>query len=127
MTIDTKPALMRRVVRASAVTAGLALGSLVTPALAAPPDGGPWEQTDSGSSLQTLAFLLGVPLLVFLVLALLTYLPSMVRGQSSEPALAFGEKPEWFGGPRKGVDAARSGSTAADTEQTDKGGASARW
>jgi hypothetical protein len=124
MTIDTNPAPARRVLRASAVTLGLALGSLAAPALAAPPQA--WEEPDNGPLLNDLLFLLGVPLLVFVVLALLVYLPSMVRRQSSQPALAFGERPEWFGGPRKGVDST-TGSERTAENPTDRGGASARW
>ncbi len=115
--------------RASAVTLGLALGSLAAPALAAPPDA--WEDPENGPLLNDLLFLLGVPLLVFMLLALLVYLPSMMRRQSSQNGLAFGERPEWFGGPRKGVDSAGgtgSDSSAAGADQpSDKGGASARW
>ena len=126
MTIDTNPAVARRVLRASAVTLGLALGTLAAPALAAPPDTDTWEQSDSGALINDLLFLIGVPVLVFVVLALLVYLPSMVRRQSSEPALAFGERPEWFGGPRKGVDSA-AGDDGNEERASDKGGASARW
>ena len=127
MTIDSKSALSRRVARLSAVSLGLALGSLAAPALAAPPEA--WEEADNGSLLNDLLFLLGVPVLVFVVLALLVYLPSMMRRQAGEPALAFSERPEWFGGPRKGVDAATTGgSHRADADEaSDRGGASARW
>lgn len=125
MTIDTKSALSRRVARAAAVSLGLALGSLAAPALAAPPEA--WEEPDNGPLLDDLLFLLGVPLLVFVLLTLAVYLPSMMRRRESEPALAFRESPEWFGGPRKGVDAA-GGSHRADSGQpSDKGGASAQW
>lgn len=76
--------------------------------------------------LNNLLFLVGVPILVFVLLTLLTYLPSMMKRHSSDPALAFRERPEWFGGPRKGVGA--GGSTAAgDTDAAEKGGSSARW
>jgi hypothetical protein len=124
MTIDTTPHRSRRLLRTAAVTFGLTLGSLAAPAFAAPPEA--WNEPDNGSTLGHLLFLLGVPLLVFLVLALLVYLPSMMRRQSSQPTLAFHERSEWFGGPRKGV----GGATAAgdtETDPSDKGGASARW
>jgi hypothetical protein len=128
MTIDTNPSASstpaRRALRASAVALGLTLGSLAAPALAAPPEA--WEEPDNGPLLNDLLFLLGVPLLVFVVLALLVYLPSMVRGRSSQPALAFGERPEWFGGPRKGVDSA-AGDEGTEDQASDRGGASARW
>ena len=121
MTIDTTPAPSRRVSRAAAVTLGLALGSLAAPAHAAPPTS--WENTQNGSFLEHLLILGGIPLAIIAVVTLLVYLPSMVRGHSSEPAVAFRERSEWFGGPRRGVDA----TTESSTEQSDKGGASARW
>lgn len=124
MTIDTTSARLPRVSRAAAVTFGLALGSLAAPALAAPPEA--WDEPDNGSLLNDLLFLLGVPALVILLLTLAVYLPSMMRRQSSEPALAFQDRPEWFGGPRKGV----GGATASDSDQAEssaKGGASVRW
>ena len=125
MTIDTKALPSRRLLRAAALTSGLVLGSLAAPALAAPPDTDPWQDTGAGSSLlDDLLFLVGVPVLVFVAVALLVYLPSMVRRQSTEPGLAFRERTEWFGGPRKGVDAT-TGQNAEHAE--DKGGAGARW
>jgi MFS family permease len=125
MTIDTKAPQSRRPLRAAAVTLGLVLGSLAAPALAAPPDTDPWQGDGEGSRslLDDLLFLVGVPVLVFLVVALLVYLPSMMRRQSTEPALAFRERTEWFGGPRKGVDATDQSTEHAE----EKGGASARW
>jgi len=123
MTIDTKSPRSRRAVRASAVSLGLVLGSLAAPALASPPE--TWQEPDNGSLLNNLLFLVGVPILVFVVLALLVYLPSMMRRQSSGPGLAFQERAEWFGGPRKGVEA--TPAAAAKEEQSEKGGAGARW
>jgi hypothetical protein len=125
MTIDTVPARSRRLPRTAAVTLGLILGSLAAPALAAPPDA--WDEPDNGSMLDNLLFLVGVPVVVFLVLALLVYLPSMMRRQSSEPALAFRDRPEWFGGPRKGVSGATAASEADPSASSSKGGASADW
>ncbi len=122
MTIDTNSPLPRRVLRTSAVTLGLALGSLAAPALASAPD--TWEDPDNGSVLGILLFVVGVPILVILVLTLLTYLPTMMRRQSSEPALAFRERPEWFGGPRRGVEAAPA---VSGEQESEKGGAGARW
>ena len=122
MTIDTTPARSRRLSRAVAVTLGLALGSLAAPASAAPPEA--WPEPDNGSMLDNLLLLVGVPVLVFVLLALLVYLPSMMRRQSTQPALAFRDRPEWFGGPRKGVSGAHA---ARNTDDSDKGGASARW
>lgn len=128
MTIDTPHDRSRRLARAGAVSLGLTLGSLAVPATGAPPEA--WGEPDNGSMLDNLLLLVGVPLLVFVLLTLLVYLPSMMRHHSSEPALAFRDRPEWFGGPRKGVDSApggRSGSTTDEAGRSAKGGASVRW
>ena len=120
--MDTKSPRSRRALRGSAVSLGLVLGSLAAPALASPPD--TWQDPDNGPLLGNLLFLIGVPVLVFVILALLVYLPSMMRRQSAEPGLAFQDRAEWFGGPRKGVEGAHA---AAPEEQSEKGGAGARW
>jgi hypothetical protein len=119
MTKDTKSARSRWLVRASAVSLGIALGSVAAPAMAAPPEA--WGKVDNGSVLHNLLWLVGTPILVCLILTLLVYLPSMMRKHSSEPGGAFRDRPEWFGGPRKGVDATDG------VGESDKGGAGARW
>lgn len=122
MTIDTTSARSRRLSRAAAVTLGLALGSLAAPAFAAPPES--WNVPDNGTTLYQLLLLVGVPILVFVLLTLLVYLPSMMRRESSATGLDFRDRPEWFGGPRKGV----GGATAAnESDEAGRGGASARW
>jgi hypothetical protein len=120
--IDMHSTMQRRAARASVVLLGLGVGMFAVPAHADPPS--TWESADNGSVLDNLLLLVGVPLLVIALLTLLVYLPSMVRGQSSEPALAFQDRPEWFGGPRKGVEATAGDAVVA--EET-KGGAGARW
>ena len=111
-----------RLARAGVVLSGLSVTLVASPAMAAPPE--TWEDPDNGPLLGTLAFLIGVPLLVIGLVVLAVYLPSMMRGQSTEPALAFHDRNEWFGGPRKGLDP----GTSVPTEQTtSKGGASAQW
>jgi len=112
----------RAVARPFVVLAGLVLGSLAAPALATPPE--TWEDPDNGSALELLLILGGIPLGIILLLALMVYLPSMMRGQSSEPALAFQERSDWFGGPRKGVQATQDQASGASE---DKGGAGGRW
>lgn len=109
------------VARPGAVLLGLFLGFLATPAAATAPEA--WADPDNGSVLENLLILVGIPTAVILLVALLVYLPSMVRGQSSEPALAFQDRSEWFGGPRKGVEA----TTSASGSDQDKGGVGGRW
>lgn len=113
--------MLRRASRAVAVTSGLGAALLAAPAQAAPPI--TWPTPENDSLLASLVYLVGVPLLVIALVTLLVYLPSMIRGQSSEPALAFQERPEWFGGPRKGAAA----TAESVPEDGSKGGASARW
>jgi hypothetical protein len=122
VTIDMQTTLVRRTACAGAVLGGLSVALVAAPAWASPPE--TWEDPDHDPLLQTLAFLVGVPLLVIAVVWLAVYLPSMMRGQSTEPALAFHDRSEWFGGPRRGLDA---DSAAPADDQGAKGGASAQW
>jgi len=114
--------IVRRVTQAGVVTLGLALGSLASPAFADAPTS--WDNADNGSALDALLLLVGVPLAIIAVIALLTYLPSMVGSQAGSKTLAFQESPEWFGGPRQGAEAAEQVQPEPTSE---KGGASARW
>ena len=111
--------IVRHVTRATVVTLGLVLGSLSAPAWAAAPTS--WEPDPPVSTLHYLLIFFGIPLAIAAVLFLLVYLPSMTRGHSTEPALAFHKESEWFGGPRKGLD--ESSQESADNT----GGAGARW
>ena len=115
----------RRLMRVTAVTTGVSLAFLAAPALAAPPES--WQRPDNGPLLGDLLVLVGIPLAIALVLTLLTYLPSMIRGQSDHPELAFQESSEWFGGPRKGLDAATARTDGHEGTSSDRGGASASW
>lgn len=144
-------------IRAAARVTGLLLGTVVavgmpSVAQAAPPTG--WNNNAGASPLEVLLVLGGIPLAVIAVVALLTYLPSMIRRQATDPGLAFSEHPQWFGGPGSGFElpaaasadtgstgsTVRSGSTVSSgstssqsTPSTqpgrvhNKGGASARW
>lgn len=112
------PTALRRI---AVLTTGLVLTTVAAPAFAEPPTNG-WEPSEDPSTLQTLLVLGGIPLAIIAVLALLTYLPSMIRGQSTEPALVFAQHSEWLGGPRK--------TPALDEVPADRrptGGAGARF
>lgn len=113
--------IVRHVIRIATVATGFALGSMASPALAAPPSD--WETTEGVSTLQYLMLFIGFPLAIAAVIFFLTYLPSMMKGRSAEPALVFQEKKEWFGGPRKGLDE----KSDDDASANDTGGAGARW
>jgi hypothetical protein len=120
--MDMKTTLLRRLIRGGAALSGLSLAMIAVPASASPPQ--TWEDPDSEPLLQTLGFLIGVPLLVIALVTLAVYLPSMMRGQSTEPALAFHDRKEWFGGPRRGLDSATS---VPAEDNGPKGGGSAQW
>lgn len=122
--MDMVSTLLRRLSRATALVLGLALGLVAAPAYAEPPSSPFWEDGDSGTLLDQLLILGGIPLAVILLITLLTYLPAMTNRQSSESALAFAERSEWFGGPRQGVGAAPD-TTPQDSAE--KGGAGASW
>lgn len=124
-TLRDAPARPRRVPRAAAlpVPALLVIGLVVGlggPAAAAVPQG--WSDPEPVSALSFLLVVVVAPVVLALVIALLTYLPSMLRGQGLAPGSAGGED-EWFGGPIRGT----AELAAADDEGSKAGGAGARW
>lgn len=114
----TLESLARRttVVLAAAATVLVTAG----PASAEVPEG--WSDPDTVSALQAILVFVGIPLLMFLVITVLVYLPAMVRGERVAPGGATREN-QWFGGPRKGT----AELAAADTQESKAGGASGRW
>ena len=85
------------------------------------------------SPLHVILVLVVIPVALFALICLLVYLPSMKKGQHYQPGLAWRNEPEWFGGPRRGVEPA-DGSPPAPPEraprrdaESDRGGASGRW
>lgn len=116
-----RPAL-RAFAGLTTITVALALPMLSAPALADTP--ADWGSSPHVSALKWLLVLLIIPGGIALVIALLVMLPSLVRGDSYKPGQTWAGDDEWFGGPRKGVEAARTG--AKPTEQSgERGGAGA--
>lgn len=111
-----------RATRLATLASGLVIGSLAAPAFADTPE--TWETPSNGSALDAILLLGGATFAGIAIIALLTYLPSMIRKEQPGSALAFQENPEWFGGPRTGTAAA---ATATPATPTDKGGASGSW
>ena len=120
---------VRTALRAAVLTGTTALLVLpTTPALAAvrvvvarPDDG-----DDPGGGLtvlQTLGLFVGIPVALFVIIALLVSLPGMARGPRYRPGVGWWAAPIWFNGPDEAERAVRD-TTAATTEG---GGASARW
>lgn len=96
------------------------LSAAATPAQAAVPEG--WDKPDGVDKLHALLLLGGIPVLLFVGIAVLTYLPSLIRGERLAPGAPAIEN-QWLGGPRKGT----AELAAPDSEESDAGGASARW
>jgi hypothetical protein len=119
--------LLRRAARGLAITPAVVVISLTDNAFAVPPE--TW-QSQHTSTLHALLLLAGVPLLLFVVITLLVYLPSMRKGQSYQPGHVWRGEPEWFGGPRNGLEAADRAEPAAvgsGSGAETRGGASGRW
>lgn len=107
----------RRLTSAAAASVVVAVTGLAAPAGADVPEG--WSNPEDVDTLYALLLLAGVPLLLFVVIAVLTYLPALVRGEKLTPGAA---DDQWFGGPRQG---AKELEASARTEET--GGARGRW
>jgi hypothetical protein len=113
---------VRRVARAVTFAAGLGVIAatvlLAGPANAAVPDG--WSDPKEVDNLEALLLLGGVPLLLFVLIALAVYLPSFAKSVATpEP----GAGNEWIGGPRRSVDELAE----PDSDASKAGGASGRW
>ena len=110
----------RRGLRAAVLGSAPVLALLAFPAHADVPEG--WAEVSDVDNLHALALLVGGPLLLFVLIALAVYLPSMIRGEKLLPDHSGGEA-QWIGGPRQGV----AELPAPDGEDSRAGGASGRW
>jgi hypothetical protein len=113
-----------------AITPAIAVTGLTGAAFATAPD--TWEDPGQVGVLNALVVFVFIPLGLFMLITLLVMLPFMRKGESYQPGQVWRSEPEWFGGPRGGIDAVdetppaavgsgRSGSAA------DRGGASGHW
>jgi len=114
------PPLVRRAALVLPASAVLGLVGLAGPASAAVPEG--WSNPPDVPVLHALLILAGIPLLLFAVITLLVYLPSLLRGEGRRRSGGTVET-QWFGGPRKGT----SELPAPDNDESKAGGASGRW
>ncbi len=77
--------------------------------------------------LRAVLLLGGVPLLLFVAIALAVYIPSLVRGESLAPGGPVVEN-QWLGGPRTSpAQLTGPGAEETDPADPDTGGASGRW
>jgi hypothetical protein len=117
------PKNTRSVARRAAVAASVAVFALLSVPMAA------FADTPSSWTKQPhLVVLVLIPTGLFIVISLFAALPSMISDKGYEPGQAWRSEPEWFGGPRKGVDAAEELSSAQiEAAETDRGGTSGKW
>ncbi len=113
----------RRPGRLAVLAATPALALLAAPAHADVPEGwGGQTTTNKLDGLHALGVYLGAPLLLFVVIALLVFLPAMVRGEKLLPDHK-NDDGQWIGGPRQGV----AELPGPDGEDSRAGGASGGW
>lgn len=103
----------------TALTALTALGDAVR-AASRLDDGS--EPGDGLSVVETLFYFVGIPLALFVGIAVLVSVATTARGPRYRPGLGWWAAPVWFNGPEAADTAVR---TALPT--TGGGGASARW
>jgi hypothetical protein len=108
--------------RIAAVVLAASLPVVVTAGPALALDDGEVPGKGLGSGLVIAIYVL-IPLGVFLVLAFLSSLPSMLRRPRYRPGRAWKYDPLWFGGP----DAPEQARSTARPGASGRGGASAEW
>jgi hypothetical protein len=113
----------RRARAAAAVTTTLLLAACANDPAAYPHGEQATSPTD-GSLLRTLVVFVGVPLLIVGVLALLSWLPGMVRAKRYRPQQGWSAAPVWFAGPSGDALAAVH---SAQTGDVTRGGSGGSW
>jgi hypothetical protein len=128
----------RATVRHTALTAAALCGVAATLVLTAGPAAadapndllGPGEGADLSSGISTgeaLLLLVGGPLAILLLIALLVWLPGMARSDRYRPGKAWGAAPVWFLGPREPVAAVEAVQVTGLPAHVVRGGASGSW
>jgi hypothetical protein len=121
--------LSRHLLRRAALAAATALVAVVAlPAVASADTPADWDQASHVSGLDYLLVLVLIPVGLGLVISLLASLPSMIRDRGYEPGQSWRAEAEWFGGPRKGVEASDDLSPQQiETAESGRGGTSGQW
>src|SRR6187401_499968 len=81
-----------------------------------------WSNPSEVNMVEALLLLVGVPLLLFILITVAVYLPSLIRGESIAPGQPPVEN-QWLGGPRTGTAELKG----PESEDVEAGGASGRW
>lgn len=123
-----EPQSRMQVRRAVLAVVGAVVAVVGLPSLASADTPAAWAQDPHVSGLQFLLVLVLIPLGIGLVISLLVTLPSMIRDRGYEPGQSWRAEAEWFGGPRKGVEAAEDLSPQQiETAESGRGGTSGQW
>ena len=81
-----------------------------------------WSQPDDVNMVHALLLLVGVPLLLFILITVAVYLPSIIRGER----IAQGQ-PRWRTSGWAGRAPAPPAGGGQESEDAEAGGASGRW
>ena len=126
--VSTHPQTRRFVRRALVALSTAAAAVLLVPAIALADTPASAPDAPHVSGLQYIVVLVLIPLGLFAIVSLLAALPSMISDKGYEPGQAWRSDPEWFGGPRKGVEAADDvPAKAIEGAESDRGGTSGTW
>jgi hypothetical protein len=123
------PKLSRTRIRRAALSLSAALAAVVaTPAIATADTPEAWDNAPDVSGLEFLVVLVLIPVGLSLVIALLAALPSLIGDRGYEPGQSWRAEAEWFGGPRKGVEAADElAPDQIEAAESGRGGTSGQW
>ncbi|MCW2787584.1 MAG: hypothetical protein JWP74_4101 [Marmoricola sp.] len=126
---ESAPKNSRRVARRAAVSVAVgAVALLSLPVSAFADEPGAWANEPHVSGLQFLVVLVLIPAGLFVAISLLAALPSLIGDKGYEPGQSWRSEPEWFGGPKKGIEAAEELSPQQlEAAETDQGGSSGQW
>ena len=81
-----------------------------------------WSNPSDVNMVHSLLVFVGIPLLLFILITLAVYVPSLARGERIAPGQPPVEN-QWLGGPRTGTAELKG----PESEDAEAGGASGRW
>ncbi len=131
MTHRPQNTVVRRAARVLSILPAILVTIAASAAFAEPPE--TWEDTPSVSGLHVIVLLVIIPLALFLLIWLLVYLPSMMRGNEDQSGVVRHGQAEWFGGPQGGLEAVDTAdnrvqpTAGAHDQGGGRSGASGSW
>jgi hypothetical protein len=123
--------VVRRAARVLAILPAILVTLAASAAFAEPPE--TWEDTPSVSGLHVIVLLVIIPVALFMLIWLLVYLPSMMRGNEDQSGVVRHGQAEWFGGPQGGLEAVDTAdnrvqpTAGAHDQGGGRSGASGSW